>query len=152
VSREFNNFSQTGAEVTLLPKYLPGEYCVKETNLEDKKQLMRFWDFIPSWQNSFEAILRNVNDFKIIGVYKGEKPIGYCIFEPVSGDVTQIAVDKEHRRQGIATVLLKEALKYNRHGSVKVINTEITCEGMTTFLESNGISMKGKQFEMIKIL
>jgi GNAT superfamily N-acetyltransferase len=57
-----------------------------------------------------------------------------------------------HRRQGIATVLLKEALKYNRHSFVKVINKEITCEGMTTFLESNGIPLKGKQFEMINAL
>ena len=64
----------------------------------------------------------------------------------------QIAVDKKNMRQGIATVLLKEVLKCNRYSSVRVINTEITCEGMTAFLESNGIPLKGKQFEMIKAL
>jgi ribosomal protein S18 acetylase RimI-like enzyme len=152
VSREFNYYSQIHAEVRLLPKFLPVACHIKEIKLEDNGEFMPCWDFVPSWQNSFDAILRSIQDYKIIGAYEKEKLIGYCIFEPVSGDVTQIAINKNNRRQGIASVLLKEALKYNKHDSVKVINIETTCEVMTFFLEANGILLKGKQFEMIKKL
>ena len=47
----------------------------------------------------------------MLGAYDGLKLVGYCVFEPISGDITQIAVDQDYRRQGIATVLLSEILK-----------------------------------------
>jgi len=43
-------------------------------------------------------------------------------------------------------------VKRNVHDHVKVINTEIGCEGITAFLASNNIEVKGTQFEMIKKL
>ncbi|MCK9616265.1 MAG: GNAT family N-acetyltransferase [Lentimicrobiaceae bacterium] len=152
VSREFNYYVQANTEVKLLSKDLPAAFYMKETSLDNKEQFMRFWDFKPSWQNSFEAVQRSIADFKIIGVYQESKLVGYGIFEPGSGDITQIAVDKSCRRQGIATVLLKEMIQYNRHSSVKAVNAETTCESIDAFLESNGIPLKGKQFEMIKKL
>jgi len=81
-----------------------------------------------------------------------EKLIGYCVFEPASGDITQIAVDEEYRRKGIATNLLREVLNYNQHDAIKCINTDIECTSISRFLESISIDLKGKQFEMIKYL
>ncbi len=152
VSREFNYFTQPGSSVSIPPKILPSAYRIGEACIEQRSEFSGFWDFTPSWQNGFEAILRRKEDFKILGAYKGQQIVGYCIFEPTSGDVTQIAIDKKHRRLGLASALLSEALKYNRHTSVKVINTEISCGNMTAFLNSCGIPLKGKQFEMIKKL
>lgn len=151
-SREFNYFKQTNELIKLNSKDLPVGFCFKEMDLGDKHLLMNFWDFTPSWQNSFEAIERSFDDFKIIGVYKDEKLIGYSIFEPNSGDLTQIAISKEFRRQGLGSALLCETLKYNTFNSVKAVNTEINCESITAFLESNNIPLCGKQFEMIKKL
>ena len=76
----------------------------------------------------------------------------YCIFEPKSGVLTQIAADQWHRRKGIASALLKKILISNQHNSVKVINTEIECESITKFLYSSRIPLKGKQFEITKQL
>ncbi len=153
VSRDFNYFVQPNIDVKLHDKQLRSSLSIKETCLDSATEnLISFWDFIPSWQNSFEAILRCADDFRVIGAYDGQRLIGYCIFEPNSGDLTQIAVDKAYRRQGIGTALLKEALFRNRHSSVKAVNSEINCEAMTAFLESNNIPLKGKQFEMIKTL
>lgn len=153
VSREFNYFVQPNIDVKLHDKELKSSFSIKETCLDSATEnLISFWDFIPSWQNSFESIQRCVDDFRVIGAYEGQRLIGYCIFEPNSGDLTQIAIDKSYRRQGIGTALLKEALFCNRHSSVKAVNSEINCEAMTEFLESNGIPLKGKQFEMIKTL
>ena len=67
-----------------------------------------------------------------------------------SGDVTQIAVDKQHRRKNMATLLLQEMVKLNRHNAVKVVNTDISCSSITEFLKTKNIGVSGKQFEMIK--
>ena len=109
-----------------------------------------FLDFIPSWQNSFNAIARKLDNFKILGAFQENKLVGYCILEPKTGDITQIAVSKIHRRNGLGSQLLKEILKYNQFHSIKIINTPIDCNSITRFLESQSISMAGKQYEMIR--
>ncbi|MBN2614205.1 MAG: GNAT family N-acetyltransferase [Bacteroidales bacterium] len=152
VSREFNYFRQQNDQIKTKIKEGHQVFQIKEVNLSIAEDALQFHDFTPSWQNSFESIQRKPEDFKVLGAFKGKKLVGYSILEPNSGDVTQIAVDKSHRRKGIGTLLLHETLKFNRHDSVKVINTEISCEPMTAFLQSNGILLKGKQFEMIKRL
>lgn len=150
VSREFNYFTQTNADIALNPKTLDSKYCIREINLDNQQQMISFWDFVPSWQNSFDAIGRKLNDFIILGACNDQTLAGYCIFEPSSGDLTQIAVDRQYRREAIASTLLKEAMKHNCHDSVKVINTEVTCSSITSFVESCGIPQKGRQFEMIR--
>jgi Acetyltransferases len=152
VSREFCYFKQNATEVNTPSLPLQNGYSLQNITLGHKEQMMVFWDFTPSWQNSIEAITRCLADFTIIGAFAQQKLVGYCIFEPNSGDITQIAVDKAHRRKGIATALLNEAVKHNRYDSIKAINTEATCEPITAFLTSNNITLLGKQFEMIKMI
>ncbi|MCD4723143.1 MAG: GNAT family N-acetyltransferase [Desulfobacula sp.] len=152
VNREFNYFVQKNENICLNSKKIHPEYNLQQTDLYRSELMIEFWDFIPSWQNSFEAISRKPDDFRIIGAYKGSELVGYCIIETNSGDITQIAVDKEYRRRGIASVLLKESLKFNQYNSIKVVNTELDCGSITGFLQSNAIPLKGKQFEMIKQL
>jgi ribosomal protein S18 acetylase RimI-like enzyme len=148
--REFNYFKQECSLVNIPEKKLFPGYSIGEAGLEQVYDLKRFWDFAPSWQNGFDSIMRRRDDFKVFGAYKGNDIVGYCIFEPGSGDFSQLAVDKVHRRKGLASALLAKALECNRHDSVKAINTEITCESITAFLEYCGITLRGKQFEMVK--
>ncbi|MDD4644929.1 MAG: GNAT family N-acetyltransferase [Bacteroidales bacterium] len=150
ITREFNYFLQSGTLVTIPSKTLPASYRIAEVSMALRDKFTGFWEFTPSWQNGFESILRRRDDFIIIGAFCQEEIAGYCIFEPGSGDITQIAVSREHRRKGIASLLLGEALKHNRHSSVKAVNTEVSCESITAFLNACGIPLKGKQFEMIK--
>ena len=150
ISREFNYFFKKTDEIELNINAFDPSYQAEQLDLSKSKSMINFWDFIPSWQNSFEAISKKIDDFKIIGVYKNENLVGYSIFEPNSGDITQIAVDKNFRRKGIASILLKEILKTNQYNSIKVINTEVGCSSITEFLQSNSIFLEGKQFEMIK--
>jgi len=82
-------------------------------------------------------------------VFKDQQLIGYCLFEPISGDITQIAVDKKFRRQGIATNLIQEVLKFANTERIKMINTDVNCESITEFMKSYSVEPKGKQFEMI---
>ena len=79
-----------------------------------------------------------------------EELAGYCVFEPASGDVAQIAVKPQYRRKGIAGLLLREMLRLNRNDSIKIINTDVSCGSITGFLQAKNIVPQGKQFEMIR--
>lgn len=152
VTREFYYFTSKNEQVSRTFKTLDFPYTLKPIKINEYNSISSFWDFKPSWQNSLEAINRTLNDFICLGVFSESKLIGYSAFEPVSGDVTQIAVDKQYRRKGIGSLLVQNMLKSNKHSSIKFINTDIECNSITAFLKSINIEPAGKQFEMIKKL
>lgn len=150
VSREFNYLICSNSEIRDGIKKTDTPYSIKQLDLDEFDPVSGFWDFVPSWQNSPEAIKRVPDAFICLGVFAEKELVGYCIFEPASGDITQIAVNKQHRRKGIASLLFSEMMKLNRNDSVKIINTDVLCDSITGFLKANNIDVTGKQFEMIK--
>lgn len=150
ITREFNYFKQVNTNLLILNKELPQSISLEIISIDKLHNPTKFWDFSPSWQNSFESIQRCLKDFIIVGAFHNDKLVGYCIFEPNSGDITQIAVEKIYRRKGIGNSFLKELTKLNRYSSIKLINSEISCNALSSFMESNNIPLRGKQFEMIK--
>ena len=152
ITREFYYFKQKNEQVDRAVKALDCYYTLKSIKISEYSSIHKFWDFEPSWQNSFEAINNTLKDFICLGIFLESKLVGYGVFEPVSGDVTQIAVDKEHRRKGIGSLLFQKMLESNKHSSIKIINTDIDCNSITAFLKSKNIGPVGKQFEMIKKL
>jgi ribosomal protein S18 acetylase RimI-like enzyme len=151
-TREFNCFKQKNEEINLEITNTDIQYIVQKIEIANINNLSNFWDFYPSWQNSFESIQRAYDDFVALGVFAGNELAGYCVFEPVSGDVTQIAVAPQHRRKGVGTLLLNEIIKLNKHDSVKVLNTDVLHYSITKFLEARNMDILVKQFEMIKKL
>lgn len=149
VSREFNYFINEAKSLKILKKQLSENYSIKQIKLDDLGEVTMFWDFTPSWQNSFASIFRSQADFTVLGSYFNNALVGYGIFEPTTGDITQLAVHKLHRRKGIGTALLGEMLNRNKHSNIKAVNTEVGCENVTLFFESNGLPLKGKQYEMV---
>ena len=113
-AREFNYSIQQDAQVHLGAK-IPDIACtVTPVDVGRFAPDPQFWDFMPSWQNSPEAIRRAAGDFAGLSARAEGTQVGYCIFEPASGDIALIAVDKRYRRRGIATSLLREALRLNK--------------------------------------
>ncbi len=150
VSREFNYFVEQAANVRLEKYQLHVGYRIQPIDLSLKEQMIACQDFTPSWQNSFESVERRLIDFRLWGAFEGETLAGYCIFEPNSGDITQLAVSPSHRNRGLANCLLREAAQTNRHKNLKIINTDTRCEAITRWAESVGLTLQGKQFEMVK--
>lgn len=152
VTREFNYFSWKNEEIEDETKNSDTSYQIESFDIDQYDSISDFWDFDPSWQNSFESIRRTREDFIYLGVFEDRKIVGYCIFEPNSGDITQIAVDKAHRRNGIASLLLQRVSKLNKNAKTKLLNTDSTCSSIVDFFKSKNIEITGKQFEMIKDL
>lgn len=151
--REFNYFVQSNELIKASNGIHLLDFVIKEIALPHYDTVSAFWDFTPSWQNSFEAISRKPEDFHVFGALSGDSNLlGYCVFEPASGDVTQIAVRKDCRRKGIGSSLLLKAVGMNAFPSIKILNTDIHCESITSFLESRNIQVTGRQFEMIRPL
>lgn len=152
VTREFYYFKSKNEQVNGEARTLDFPYVLRPFKMDEYRSISDFWDFKPSWQNSYEAISRTSEDFICLGVFSECKLLGYGVFEPTSGDVTQIAVDKQYRRRGIGSLLFQKMIESNKHPFVKIINTDIECSSMTAFLKSKNIEPAGKQFEMIKKL
>jgi ribosomal protein S18 acetylase RimI-like enzyme len=150
VTREFNYFVWKNEELNNEIKKPDPPYSVEQFDIDKYVSISEFWDSYPSWQNSFESIQRAKKDFINLGVFSDNKLIGYCVFEPDSGDITQIAVDKANRRNGIASLLLHHIGKLNKNAKTKLINVDVTCSSIVEFLKSKNIEITGRQFEMIK--
>jgi ribosomal protein S18 acetylase RimI-like enzyme len=149
-TREFNYFVWKNEEIKNDIKNIEINCSIEKIEIEEHLYVSDFWDFYPSWQNSFESIQRTKEDFINLGAFVDEKLVGYCVFEPNSGDITQIAVDKPFRRKGIASKLLHEISKLNKNAKTKLVNSDVSCSSIVDFLKAKNIDVSGKQYEMMK--
>ena len=152
VTREFNYAVQDNDLVGKAAEVAEDTYSLRNAGPEILNVAPVFWDFNPSWQNSNESILRTVDDFIFLGVYAGEELIGYGVFEPASGDITQIGVHKQHRRKGVGSMMLGEMTRLNRNKMIKALNTDISCNSVNGFLVARNLAPTGRQFEMVRNL
>lgn len=152
VTREFNYFVFKNDELNNDHINSPSKYQISRFDISNYNKISEFWDFTPSWQNSFESINRSNEKFINLGVFSDDQLLGYCIFEPNSGDISQLAVDLKHRRNGIASLLLREVCRLNKNSKIKLINSDVCCSSIVNFFKSKNIDISGKQFEMIKDL
>lgn len=148
MSREFNYYIGEMEAIKTVSKDHSVEF--RAIIMDQVAAQVDFWDFRPSWQNTFESIGRGNENFITLGAFTGENLLGYALFDPASGDVSQLAVHRSHRRKGIGTAIIAELASQNLHTHLKLINTDISCAAMTDFLASCNIPVSGKQFEMIK--
>ncbi len=106
-------------------------------------------DFDPSWQNSIESIERGISDLTYLGAFIDNRMVGYCVLDVHTGDLSQIAVQCDHRRKGIASRLLHEAIALMKTDFIKVLNISADDSTMPAFLQSKNIVQASKQYEMV---
>ena len=109
-----------------------------------------FTDFTPSWQNSLESISRGRDGLKIKGAFLDNEAVGFCVTDPSTGDLTQIAVRQDVRRRGIGTALLANALTDFRAQRIKALNIEASCKSLTGFLSAMNFEKGLSQFAMMR--
>ena len=111
-----------------------------------------FMDFRPSWQNTLDSIKRNPDAFVCLMAYEGTEPVGWGVSETAYGDISLVAVDGRHRRQGVGARLLLELVRENRIERAKMLNVDAGCEAMKDFLTRSGFERNCRQYEMCKEL
>ncbi len=110
--------------------------------------LKSFWDFEPSWQNSIASVTAVAGSFEAIIARLGDAVAGYGIIETGSGDIPQLAVRIDYRRQGVAAGLLHELAKYTTSDDLVLLNIDAAYPGMNAFLQALGFEHFIDQYEM----
>lgn len=150
-TREFDCYRQMISDIPTA-KRQPDVCIVAPVGLEFVRGAQSFCDFTPSWQNCMESIKRGADGLEFLGATVDGAPAGFCVFDHASGDLTQIAVDRQFRRRGIASQLLSEAVRRMKTDFVKVINVDAADTTLPLFLADRNIPLASRQFEMIRPL
>ncbi|MDE5759684.1 MAG: GNAT family N-acetyltransferase [Bacteroides sp.] len=147
VTREFDCFRQTIKQID--NRKVNTDCIIEQVDTNSIKQAQHYCDFNPSWQNSMESIERGISELTCLGAFLNGKMVGYCVFDVHTGDLSQMAVQSEYRRKGIASRLLQETLVRLETDFIKVLNISSDNPTMPTFLQSKDIPLASKQFEMV---
>ncbi|MDX1699173.1 MAG: GNAT family N-acetyltransferase [Melioribacteraceae bacterium] len=115
----------------------------------DWEIIRSFWAFEPSWQNSVDSLNRKIEHLKILGMYEESNLIGYGIIEPHTGDIPQLAISPEFRRQGLGTSLFRVLINYSEVNSLRIINSDSSYLPFREFMKSMEIEPGDGQYEMI---
>jgi GNAT superfamily N-acetyltransferase len=105
-----------------------------------------WWDVEPSWQNATHSIRRARHPHRIIG-----NEDGYAVVFPSNGDVPQLAVRPEARRNGLGMQLLRAACAV-ANKPLRIINIDDRGAAVAAFLERAGATRVLRQIEMVKQL
>lgn len=128
--------------------FIVGEIAEPNWNL-----LKNFCDGKTSWQNSLEALDRCLAHKIIFGAFHKEAPIGYGVVFPKSGSIAQLAVDKNYRRRGVASLILSAMRKtVEKDKPLRVANVDENLKCAVEFLKNRNFTETLSQFEMIKAL
>jgi ribosomal protein S18 acetylase RimI-like enzyme len=103
-----------------------------------------WWDMQPSWQNSTASLLRTREHLFLLGDERC-----YAIVVPSTGDVPQLAVRRDSRRQGLGSALLAAAACQTQK-PLRILNIDDRNPELAEFLERCGARRTIRQMEMTR--
>lgn len=144
IQREFSCFQLERS------KFISKEtYKVEKVNKIDFEQIKDFWDYKPSWQNSIDSIYAVPESFAFLVVRHDNIIIGYGVVDKRTGDIAQVAVNKNYRGKGIASSIISKMFEIIESKKVGILNVEIGIESIEKFLIELGFECDVNQFEML---
>jgi ribosomal protein S18 acetylase RimI-like enzyme len=133
-----------------MPRRVADDIEVKVLDEPDWPLFNKFWDGLPSWQNSPDAIGRIRKNRCIKAAFIDGRCVGYIIYSSRFGRTAQMAVDHEFRHHGVGTALLKAMEADTADGySMQVINIDKALPGALEFFADHGFYERLAQYEMI---
>lgn len=108
-----------------------------------------FADFEPSFVDSRNQLLRGKET--VLLAKKENEITGYVVFQPIFGRISQIAISRQHRKEGFGKILLKGVLSRTKK-KLTVINVPENEYGFQQFLSTCGFENQVNQFEMELII
>ncbi len=149
-TREYDCFRQNIAEIRN-PKPTESDTDIRIETIDVDAVICAkpFCEFTPSWQNSLESIQRGKPGLTCIGAFNSDRLVGYCVFDQTTGDLTQIAIDREFRRKGTASILLHKVSMKMTTDFIKILNIPTDDSTLHDFLKDRNIPLMNRQYEMI---
>ena len=146
ISRKFKAFRR---ESTSIPQLALNPAIEIQQITIDWNVVQKFWNWLPSWQNSIRSIERSRFEKISLGAFINRKLVGYAICYLSNGDIPQFAVEPSVRRKGVGSALLNAAQRLlPTTTAARVINIESTDQCTTDFLRTVGFENLMDQYEM----
>jgi ribosomal protein S18 acetylase RimI-like enzyme len=132
-----------GCDLSILPVGV-------DTILEFEKHA----DWVPSWENSFNAVDRVRDDLIGLGAFDGSRCVGVLAYYTTLNWVMSLVVDRSYRRRGAASKLLATLFtnQLDQHTKIKLNNVDMSDKGMMEMLDRAGFVRVIEQFEMELLL
>lgn len=112
-----------------------------------KPDYKSFGDMSPSFGDTLAQLCHNVKNELIIEVSYQNIAVGYIVFQPALGRISQLAVKNEFRQKGIGRNLIRAAQIYSMK-PLTVMNVNQTDARTIDFLKAIGFNHSLTQFEM----
>jgi ribosomal protein S18 acetylase RimI-like enzyme len=165
----FNLYRKAGFEITrklncyqgvvstkILNAPTPEAVFLQDLNAFNAELCASFWDFSPSWQNSTASLAGLTERPTLIGAFSRSDSslLGY-IAARINCDkieIIQMAVSKQHRRQGYGTALLKQLCsRVGPQATVRLLNIDESNLSAHRFLTRTAeLNINVTQYEMMK--
>jgi ribosomal protein S18 acetylase RimI-like enzyme len=129
-----------------------GEVQLLITQSVDWLKCTQFFDYLPGYLDCPDMIEKNLANEVIIAARLNNAIVGYGIFQPETGRISHIAVDKTQRQNGIGTMLLRFIYEKSLKKDLTMINIPEDSDTISLFLERSGFENELDQYEMRLIL
>lgn len=133
--------------------YVPQTNCpVEALPVLPVEDLTALGDFPPSWQNAAASISAVQEVFHYAVVKRDGRIIGYGVIDRETGDIPQLAVQTEYRRQGVGRSILTELVNHTTAESISILNVDEQALTLRAFLQTAGFTCFVSQYEMLRHL
>lgn len=122
-------------------------YKVEKLRHYNWTEMQSFWDFQPSWQNSIPSVENLKENLSAYGIYDGNLLLAYIIVNEQTSRISQFAVRKTHRNQGLGRQLFEYVSQLTQNQFV-LINIDENASESNSFLASLGFQVFLQQYEM----
>jgi ribosomal protein S18 acetylase RimI-like enzyme len=109
----------------------------------------KFFDHQPSFLDSTRMITDNLANETIIEARSQDQCVGYAIYQPSFGRISQVGIDRNMRRKGIGAAIINYIYQSSNQKSLTVVNVNDEAESTKLFFESLGFENQVDQYEMI---
>lgn len=149
-TKHFNCFKLISKKPVERPLKL--ELSLFPVDYPDWLTYQRFGDFPPSFLDSPDMITENLANEMMVEAHHADQCVGYAIFQPSFGRVSQIGVHPDYRNQGIGSKLMQYIYNKSFQKALTVINVNENALQTIQFFEHIGFQNQLNQYEMILAL
>jgi ribosomal protein S18 acetylase RimI-like enzyme len=139
LNKENHNNSASACKIEYYPEIKQNEW----------ERLETFWEFQPSWQNSISSLNAGKGFMIYALVHLGNNIIGYGVIDKNTGDIPQLAVHKDHRRNGIARSIVSALFEKVAINQLSIYNVDDAYDDMKLFLLELGFVNTINQYEIV---
>lgn len=107
-----------------------------------------FADFNPSFIDHQNHLVHNIENEIVLEAVLDNTVVGYSIFQPLLGRISQLGIHRNFRGQGIGRGLINQVQFLSPGKDISLINVPDTYQPMHDFLISLGFQNEVNQYEM----